>query len=173
MPLQFDRQTTVTAYFSSAQFLLFAFAVAYIDNPATRGIHPMLFRCWTSVEDGGPTLKQHWVNASCLLEKQYFFLFKYPVTAVIIWIAVCTREIHLTHIAYEKSPRKIIQHYTNVGSIYQSADPVLGRRLWLSIYGFSNIFARQSVSSLATGGHLSWQFVMATGGGRHVCLGGH
>ena len=33
----------------------------------TRGIHPMLFQCWASVEDGGPTLKQHWVNAPCLL----------------------------------------------------------------------------------------------------------
>ena len=27
----------------------------------------MLFQCWVSVEDGGPTIKQHWVNASCLL----------------------------------------------------------------------------------------------------------
>ena len=27
----------------------------------------MLFECWASVEDGGPTFKQHWVNASCLL----------------------------------------------------------------------------------------------------------
>ena len=32
-----------------------------------RGIHPMLYQCWTSVEDGGPTLKEHWVNTSCLL----------------------------------------------------------------------------------------------------------
>ena len=31
----------------------------------TRGIHPMLFQCWTNVEDGGPTLKQHWVNSPC------------------------------------------------------------------------------------------------------------
>ena len=23
----------------------------------------MLFQSWASVEDGGPTLKQHWVNA--------------------------------------------------------------------------------------------------------------
>ena len=29
----------------------------------TRGIHPMLFQCWASVEDGGPTLKRHWGNA--------------------------------------------------------------------------------------------------------------
>ena len=27
----------------------------------------MLFQCWASVEDGGPTLKQHRVNVSCLL----------------------------------------------------------------------------------------------------------
>ena len=33
----------------------------------TRGIHSMLFQCWASVEDAGPTLKRHWVNASCLL----------------------------------------------------------------------------------------------------------
>ena len=28
-----------------------------------RGIQPMRFKCWTSVEDGGPTLKRHWMNA--------------------------------------------------------------------------------------------------------------
>ena len=33
----------------------------------TWGIHPMLFQCWSPVFDTGPTLKQHWVNASCLL----------------------------------------------------------------------------------------------------------
>ena len=33
----------------------------------TRDIHPMLFQCWASVGDGGPTLKQYWVNVSCLL----------------------------------------------------------------------------------------------------------
>ena len=27
----------------------------------------MLFRCWASVGDGEPTLKQHWINTSCLL----------------------------------------------------------------------------------------------------------
>ena len=27
----------------------------------------MLFQCWASVEDGGPTLKRHWLNAWCLL----------------------------------------------------------------------------------------------------------
>ena len=26
----------------------------------------MIFQCWASIEDNGPTLKQYWVNASCL-----------------------------------------------------------------------------------------------------------
>ena len=33
----------------------------------TRGVHPMLVQCWASVEDAGPTLKQHRANAPCLL----------------------------------------------------------------------------------------------------------
>ena len=32
-----------------------------------RGIHPLLFQCWAIGKDDGPTLKQHWVNAACLL----------------------------------------------------------------------------------------------------------
>ena len=35
--------------------------------PATREVEPILFLCWADVEDGGPTLKQHWLNLSCLL----------------------------------------------------------------------------------------------------------
>ena len=27
----------------------------------------MLCYCWTDVQDGGPTLKQHWINVSCFL----------------------------------------------------------------------------------------------------------
>ena len=33
----------------------------------TRDVQPMLVQCWTSVEDDGPTLYQHWLNVSCLL----------------------------------------------------------------------------------------------------------
>ena len=33
----------------------------------TRDIHPMLFQCCPTVFDAGPTLKQHWVKAPCLL----------------------------------------------------------------------------------------------------------
>ena len=38
-----------------------------------RGVHPMLFQCWASIEDGGPTLKQHWVRVSCVLGHQSLF----------------------------------------------------------------------------------------------------
>ena len=33
----------------------------------TQDIYPMPFQCWPTVFDGWPTLKQHRVNASCLL----------------------------------------------------------------------------------------------------------
>ena len=35
----------------------------WVNAHQTLGINPMLFQCWASVEDGGPTtLKQQWVN---------------------------------------------------------------------------------------------------------------
>ena len=34
----------------------------------------MLFKCWASVKDGGPTLEQHWVNASFLLGRLSFIV---------------------------------------------------------------------------------------------------
>ena len=40
---------------------------AQTRNAQTRGIHPMPFKYWPTVFDAGPTLEQHWVNASCLL----------------------------------------------------------------------------------------------------------
>ena len=33
----------------------------------TRGIHTMLFQCWATVFDAGPTLEQHCVNIPCCL----------------------------------------------------------------------------------------------------------
>ena len=39
----------------------------------TRDLHPMLFQCWASVEDGGPALEQHWVNVLCLLGNESGF----------------------------------------------------------------------------------------------------
>ena len=41
--------------------------------PCEQGIDPMLFYRCTIVSDADPTLKQHWVNASSLLE--YAFLY--------------------------------------------------------------------------------------------------
>ena len=38
------------------------------NTQQTRGIDRMLFQCWASVEDGGPTLKEHRVNTPFLLE---------------------------------------------------------------------------------------------------------
>ena len=33
----------------------------------TRDFDPMLFQCWPTVYDAGPTLNKHWANVSCLL----------------------------------------------------------------------------------------------------------
>ena len=70
----------------------------------TRGIDPMLVYCWLSVVDAGPTVNQHWTNASCSRGSWLAFnvtvsmsycraranssnclLFKWAVTAVCIW----------------------------------------------------------------------------------------
>ena len=32
-----------------------------------RDVEPMLFKSWANVEDVGSTLKQQWLNVSCLL----------------------------------------------------------------------------------------------------------
>ena len=37
--------------------------IFYLPSQHTWGIHPLLFQCLASVEDGGPTLKHSWVNA--------------------------------------------------------------------------------------------------------------
>ena len=34
-----------------------------------RNVQPMLVQCWPSIVDDGPTLYQHWLNVSCLLER--------------------------------------------------------------------------------------------------------
>ena len=42
----------------------FVFA-GLVPTQQTRGIHPMLFQCWVSVEGGVPTLLQQRVNPPC------------------------------------------------------------------------------------------------------------
>ena len=64
-------------YIESFTFSTLSSLVGHIDpavaqqvvsvSQQTRGIQPMLIQCWSSVFDAGPTLKQHWLNASCLL----------------------------------------------------------------------------------------------------------
>ena len=48
-------------------------------DPETRDGKPMWFQCWATVCDAGPTLKPHWINASCLLGKYTKTLSKYYV----------------------------------------------------------------------------------------------
>ena len=45
---------------------------APLETQHTRVIHPMLFQCWASVEDDGPTSKQHSVRDLWLLESQHW-----------------------------------------------------------------------------------------------------
>ena len=52
---------------TTAFWILFEHNLAHIMSQQKRYIDSMLFQCWTSVADGGPTLKRHWVNISCLL----------------------------------------------------------------------------------------------------------
>ena len=40
----------------------------------TRGIHPMPLQCWPTVFDAGPKLKQHWLNAPCLLDRHLYIV---------------------------------------------------------------------------------------------------
>ena len=70
-----QKQKAVSAHFTSKQILPLGlqrnivkdggFCTYYYDR--SKHIHPLLFQCWASVEDGGPRLNQHWVNAPCLL----------------------------------------------------------------------------------------------------------
>ena len=46
----------------------------------TRNTVPMLFQCWASVEDGGPTLKQQWLSVPCLLG--YIWVSEYYFTSL-------------------------------------------------------------------------------------------
>ena len=41
--------------------------MAKCTSQQTRHIETMLFKCWASVADGGPTLNQHCFNVSCLM----------------------------------------------------------------------------------------------------------
>ena len=48
----------------------------------TRAFDPMLFQYWPTANGAGPTLKQHWVESSCLLEEMSAFWY---TRAVCVW----------------------------------------------------------------------------------------
>ena len=48
-----------------------------------RGLHPMLFQCWSSAVGGGPILKQHKVKTSCLLGSTQVFVYTQPSPCII------------------------------------------------------------------------------------------
>ena len=52
---------------ASAKYILFD--ILLVTTQQTRNIDPMLFKCWPTLFDVGPTLKQHWLNVLCLLGK--------------------------------------------------------------------------------------------------------
>ena len=54
----------------------------------TRGAHPRLFQCWPSVFDAGPTLKQPWVNAQCLLRIAGYAQTREPGTCCVMTTCV-------------------------------------------------------------------------------------
>ena len=40
----------------------------FVSSQQTQKIDPMLFQCWSTVYDAGPTLKQHWIKfCVCLM----------------------------------------------------------------------------------------------------------
>ena len=54
-------------------------------NQRARGIQSVLFQCCASVEDGGPTSKQHWVNSSCLLNMTRQFIHEVLCSPIELW----------------------------------------------------------------------------------------
>ena len=48
-------------------------------TPSNCDVDPMLFYCWASVADARPTIKQHWINVSCLWRHTSF---RYSATTV-------------------------------------------------------------------------------------------
>ena len=72
----------------------------------TQGIQPMLLQCWASVALIGPTLKQYWVNASCLLGRW---------EDCIIFLQICRNTMQSSHL-----PRKREVEHVSVSMQIQS-----------------------------------------------------
>ena len=78
-----------------------------MNTTLTRSVESMLLYCWAVVKDGGPTLKQHLINASDLLGSDFLFyladLFVLSVPTVhlfvcllvLFWLFLSFRDIHM------------------------------------------------------------------------------
>ena len=66
-------------------------------------VNPMVVQCWPNVCNHGPTLYQHWVNVSCLLDIYHAGLAGYPILLK-CWSTVCdagpTLKQHLLIVSY-------------------------------------------------------------------------
>ena len=69
----------------------------------------MLFQCWPTVFDAGPTLKQRWLNASCLLAIAIVIIYFNPYTAEIFlykpwrpftYLSVCYGSTAIIHLLF-------------------------------------------------------------------------
>ena len=71
-----QRGIAVASNLKIKQLLLFSHAGQSRSSitQQTRDVNPMLYYCWASVADGGPTVIQHWVNVSCLLVMRHEFV---------------------------------------------------------------------------------------------------
>ena len=49
-----------------------------------QNVDPLLIYCWSTVCDAGPTLNQHWADASCLMVRRYSIISWYPIQSVTI-----------------------------------------------------------------------------------------
>ena len=88
----------------------------------------MLFQCWPTVFDAVPTLKQHWVNAPCLLGDHCF-------------ISAYAPAVHACGRLKERAARGPVRNkrrYTGFNLI--SLDGVPSAKLLFSLWIFQLIF---------------------------------
>ena len=97
----------------------------------TPGIHTMLFDCWPTVFDAGPTLKQHWVNDLCLLGICLELVSNVFVAFVIRWGGALWRISEL--------PSQLIFSMSSGMFFFDcSFEYVVLTRSWLKQYGLNN-----------------------------------
>ena len=94
----------------------------------TQDVYSMLVQCWPDIYDVDPTLKQHWVNISCLLGAHLDHIFTtYPSFAIGVFSQSCSgisiRHQVITHI-------KLFKWKQDLAKLSKSARREGGARLW-------------------------------------------